>query len=79
MRMLLPHLLEKGLVSPYEHDTLDRMVPYDQNMYLLRILPGKGKDSFKRFLECLKDEKEHLGHKDLATCLSLSYQVPVAV
>ena len=68
---LLPHLWEKGLLTPNERDILDSMhtTPRKQARYFLKILPGKGKHGFKRFLECLRDEKYHLGHEDLVKCL----------
>ena len=71
---LLPHLWEKGLLTPNERDTLDSMhtTPRKQARYLLRLLPGKGKYGFKRFLECLREEKYHLGHEDLVKCLDHS-------
>ena len=71
---LLPHLWEKGLITPNERDMLDSMqsTPRKQARYLLRILPGKGKLGFKRFLECLREEKYHLGHEDLIKCLDHS-------
>ena len=73
---LLPHLDEKCLLTRSESEVLYsmRMRPREQARHLLRILPGKGKDGFKLFLECLHDEKDHLGHKDLATCLGFSSQ-----
>lgn len=69
---LLPHLWEKGLLTPNERDTLDsmRMTPREKARYLLRRLQGKGKRGFKLFLECLRDEKYHLGHEDLVKCLN---------
>ena len=71
---LLPHLWEKGLLTPNERDMLDSMhtTPRKQARYLLRILPGKGKRGFKLFLESLRDEKYHLGHEDLVKCLDHS-------
>jgi hypothetical protein len=71
---LLPHLWENGLLTPNERDWLDSMrkTPREQARYLLRILPGKGKRGFKRFLECLREEKYHLGHEDLVKCLDHS-------
>lgn len=71
---LLPHLWEKGLLTPNERDMLDSMhtTPRKQARYLMRILPGKGKLGFKRFLECLHEEKYHLGHEDLIKCLDHS-------
>ena len=78
---LLPHLNEKYLLTPSENEVLYSMrtTPREQARHLLTILPGKGKKGFKLFLECLRDEKDYLGHKDLAKCLGLSSQTPIAV
>ena len=64
---LLPHLWQKHLLTPTERDVLDSMraTPHEQNRYLIKILPGKGESGFKRFLECLRNDKDHLGHEDL--------------
>ena len=71
---LLPHLWAKGLLTPSEREMLDSMhlTPHKQARYLLKILPGKGRHGFKLFLECLRDEKDHLGHEELVKCLGLN-------
>ena len=79
VRTLLPHLIDKGLLTLGEQEQLESMLSHDQNVYLLRILQRKGNGWFRLFLECLKEEKEHLGHKDLAICLGLSSQEPIEV
>ena len=78
---LLPHLDRKRLLTPSENEILYSMrtTPIEQASYLLRILPGKGENGFKLFLECLRDEKDHLGHEDLVKCLGLGSQTPIAV
>ena len=75
MRALLPHLLEKGLLTDYEWENLEKLTAHEQSEYfILRILPRKGEEGFKRFLECLRAEKEHLGHHSLADVLYLNFQ-----
>lgn len=78
---LLPHLDKKRLLTPNERDTLDNMYTTrrEKARYLLRILPGKGENGFRLFLECLRDEKHHLGHEDLVKCLGLDSQTPIDV
>lgn len=74
MEMLATHLIEKGLLTSGEYEELNsRSTNWKQNKYfVLDVLPKKGKEGFKRFLECLKDEKEHLGHQDLFHLLNKS-------
>ena len=72
LEALLSHLLKKKLLSQCEYQELDfrRELRQRQNQYfLLNILPGKGRGAFNKFLECLKAEKEHLGHQDIVETL----------
>ena len=70
VKTLLPHLIKERLLTLDKQEQLESMSSYDQSRYLLRILQRKGNSGFKRFLKCLKEEKEHLGHEYLANCLS---------
>ena len=67
MEMLTPHLLQNGLLAPSEYQELDALgTSWKQAKYfLLIVLPTKGEGGFKRFLKCLKEEREHSGHQDL--------------
>ena len=82
---LMPHLIAKDLLTRSEREKLDSLqgLEYDQNKYLLKILPRKGDHSYKLFLECLEEEKEHLGHKDIVEWLKqprrTHEQVPIHV
>ena len=69
-RVLEPLLIQKGLLTPDEREELESRGYYDQNKYLLRILPRKGENSFKLFLECLREEKTHMGHEDIVKWLN---------
>ena len=69
---LLPQLLKNNLLTQSEYQELDcvKETSRKQNQYfLLIVLPRKGKNAFKVFLECLKAEKDHLGHQELAELL----------
>ena len=37
-----------------------------KNQFLLSILPSKGENALECFIKCLEEEKEHLGHVELA-------------
>lgn len=74
MEMLTPHLLQNNLLAIPEYQQLDAQgTPWKQSEYfVLRVLPTKGEEGFKRFLNCLKEEKEHSGHQDLFRLLKSS-------
>ena len=71
VKTLLPYLIKECLLTLNEQEQLESKLPYDQSLYLLRILQRKGSSGYRRFIKCLKEEKEHLGHEYLVDCLSL--------
>ena len=76
---LLPYLHKQSLITLSEFGKLDKeQDPEKKNRLLLRILPTKGKLALEKFLHCLKSEKQHLGHVDLAQDLeaSLNHLMP---
>ena len=68
---LLPYLFEKKLVYSGECEKLETFSSNKEkgNHFYTIILPQKGKRAYRRLYKCLKREKEHLGHKDLAEIL----------
>ena len=42
------------------------------NALLYIIIPSKGPGAFKRFITCLQEETEHIGHQELAKLLTPS-------
>ena len=65
MEVLVPHLVEKKLLTKNEYHELNTCPSWKQSeYYILKILPTKGEDGWKKFLECLKEEEEHSGHQD---------------
>ena len=78
---LLPHLWRKGLLTPIERDKLDSVhaTPQEKAQFLLKIIPRKGENGIKQFLECLMDEKDHMGHDELVKCLGLYSQTRTEV
>ena len=69
---LLPHLLQKRLVTAEEDELLRQQnrSTLDKNNEFLRILKTKGSTAFSKFLEALNEESQHLGHEDIYNKLS---------
>ena len=72
VQSLLAPLREKNLITQYEEENLAKSVEADWNSdtekakeRFLRILKSKGPDAFVIFLNVLRNEKEHIGHKSL--------------
>jgi len=54
------YVLLNYLVSPMER----------ANALIYQILPSKGTGAFKKFITCLQEETEHIGHQELARTLT---------
>ncbi|XP_065920646.1 uncharacterized protein [Dysidea avara] len=54
------YVLLNYLVSPMER----------ANALVYQILPSKGPEAFKKFIMCLQEETEHIGHQKLARMLT---------
>ena len=70
-------LYAKGLLTDQELQELgtESSVPSKQNSnFIQKILPFKGEQSFKIFLNVLEDDEEHSGHKELFDCLNCCYK-----
>ena len=75
MEMLVPHLMQKKLLTMNEYHELITCPSWKRSEhFILKVLPTKGEEGFKQFMECLKDEDEHLGHQHLFQLLE-SYKV----
>ena len=76
MEMLVLHLIEKKVLTMSEYHELDKCPSWKQSEHFtLKVLPTKGEDGFKQFMECLKDEEEHSGHQDLYRQLKSSMKL----
>ena len=67
LSVLVPILTQYGLLTSSDTYTLQNSLipPYERSCALIyRILPTKGSGAFKKFIECLQEEKEHLGHQE---------------
>ena len=64
---LLPHLKECKLLAEKEVASLSKpgLNPPEVNRHFLNILKSKGSRAFSLFLNALKKEDEHIGHREL--------------
>jgi len=72
--VLAPRLFENDLLSgdDVERIHLPIMTRSDKATFLYWKLLHLNKEEFKKFLNCLRDAKEHIGHEDLYQKLSNS-------
>ena len=72
LNQLMPFLQKHGLVTNDEsfHLTSPFIAPGEAAQQLLRILKSKGDGMLQKFLCSLNLEKQHLGHRDIATKLT---------
>ena len=72
LNQLMPFLQKHGLVTSDEsyHLTSTSIAPGEAAQQFLRILKSKGDGMIQKFLCSLNSEKQHLGHKDIATKLT---------
>jgi len=65
--VILPMLRTKRLLVDEEFRALQELPSYERGSHLVQILQKKGgEDAFSLFIAALKQEGEHLGHKNLA-------------
>ena len=73
IQALLPHLLKNELLTQGEYEEIARFkdTPTEQNQhFILAVLPRKGQSAHEKFVESLKAERQHLGHRDLVKLLA---------
>ena len=65
------HLCSRNLLHPSDYETLHGLSSNKQrgNHLYMQILPHKGSSTYRQIYECLKDETEHCGHRDLVKIL----------
>ena len=71
---LVPVLNRHHLLTQSEnYDLLNRLIsPIERaNALVYTMLPSKGPEAFVLFIKCLQEEKEHVGHQELAKQLSI--------
>ena len=70
---ILAHLSAKRLVS---NDSRQKLMSHHLtdvqkgNYFYMDVLPSQGDDAYCRLYDCLKDEQEHHGHRDLLKILN---------
>ena len=69
---LVPYLNRHELLTNRENDILQNsLVPHhDRVLNLLRIIEKKGRDGYEKFLQALKEETSHLGHRQVVNILT---------
>jgi len=70
---LVPVLNKHHLLNLDDNNVLlNYLLPPMQraNALIYRILPSKGPGAFKKFIACLQEETEHIGHRELARILA---------
>ena len=75
LEVLFPHLVEEGLLTRREIErlhSLSQAFPDDDSkiVYLLKILPTKGKNALKRFMRCLHKTEDGTAHDELIRFMS---------
>ena len=70
-KMLGSHMLSRNLLHLSDYETLTNMLSDRErgNHLYMQILPHKGEHTYRLFYECLENEKEHMGHRDLIKIL----------
>ena len=76
VKWLLPHLLEKGLVTTEEASSLRiDSKTHTVTLTLFHILESKGPTAYSLLVKCIGDDKEHLGHKELYKLITEEQQL----
>ena len=70
-KMLGSHMLSRNLLHLSDHETLTSKLSDRErgNHLYMQILPHKGEHTYRLLHECLENEKEHMGHRDLIKIL----------
>jgi len=74
--IILPVLYQKGVLSSEDVNSLVNIRTVSggsrsyQVLHFVTILNKKGKRGFDRVVEALREDKEHMGHEELAEILS---------
>ena len=69
---LIPHLNAHLLLTCQQDEFLrnERHTRHDRILKLLEYINGKGPNGYKNFLQALREERTHMGHKELNKCLT---------
>ena len=72
---LLPIMESKQLLTFYDMDELMQKSPRKKVLYILKkLLRTKGHHGYIIFLECLDEEKQHHGHRDIVRKINASFK-----
>ena len=75
VKELLPHLVEKRLLTSDESSSFSTYGTEDV-LRLFIILKTKGPTAFSSLVECIGDEKQHVGHKELYSLVTEGNPLP---
>ena len=77
---LLPYLNRHELLTRPENQVLlkSAVTHHDRVLKLLSFIEKKGPSGCEKFLEALKDETSHLGHKEVVRILKTSTQESIS-
>ena len=77
LKTLIPYLYKHGLLTQdnlYDLKNLEVPTMERANALVYHILPSKGPGAFTKFVKCLEEEKEHMGHQTLVRLFTLPVQ-----
>ena len=71
LQALLPHLIQCNFLSRDEvaHISSKHHSAIKKTSFLLRSIYKKGRDAISSFVRCLREEKDHQGHKEILQLL----------
>jgi hypothetical protein len=75
LKDLMPHLHQRRLLTSDEAKSLSIAVKKDV-LAFFRILKSKGPTAFAILVECVGDEKQHIGHHELYTIITEDQPLP---
>lgn len=69
---LLPYLMKHQLLSMNDQYVFsnDMLTPSDRAERLLMSIKLKGQEGYDKFVACLEEEQEHMGHHHLLTLIN---------
>ena len=69
---LIPYLNRHSLLTRQQDELLrnEHHTKQDRVLKLLEYIEGKGPEGYKKFVQALREERTHMGHKELYKCLT---------
>ena len=72
LQALVPYLTSRGLLTMDEQYILldSTCSEHHRKQLLVSIIPSKGSEGYRRFLEAVSEEPKHLGHREIVAMLT---------